>query len=263
VLPHSPAFAAGLLPYGDYIIGTPSGIVRGEAGLGELVEDHLARPLRLYVYNHEYDVARLVTITPSRGWGGGGALGCVLGFGALHRLPAPLGEPAQGPGETLFESVGGAGTAVGQGDAPVEVTSTVSQPQGSADNEAASTITATANFLVPADLTSPPPPPFVPAASPFTSAPATGTTTSTGHSRSSARKPRHAAISPNVAFDEYFKEGEQRSKEEDFAPSSTSSALPPPPPPKMGPGTGTGGMQPPGGAGKSASPVPGVDGEGS
>ena len=30
-------------------------------------------------------------------------LGCVLGFGALHRIPAPLDEPMQAPGETLFE----------------------------------------------------------------------------------------------------------------------------------------------------------------
>lgn len=39
VAPSSPADHAGLLPYGDYIIGTPEGIVRGESGLGELVED--------------------------------------------------------------------------------------------------------------------------------------------------------------------------------------------------------------------------------
>ncbi len=39
VIPNSPADLAGLLPYGDYIIGSPEGIVRGEAGLGELVED--------------------------------------------------------------------------------------------------------------------------------------------------------------------------------------------------------------------------------
>lgn len=31
-------------------------------------------------------------------------MGCVLGFGALHRLPAPLAEPVHAPGETLFES---------------------------------------------------------------------------------------------------------------------------------------------------------------
>lgn len=69
-----------------------------------MVEDHIGRPLRLYVYNNEYDVTREVTIHPSRDWGGEGALGCVLGYGALHRLPAPLSEPLAGPGETLFET---------------------------------------------------------------------------------------------------------------------------------------------------------------
>ena len=39
VAPNSPADAAGLLPYGDYVIGSPEGLVRGESGLGELVED--------------------------------------------------------------------------------------------------------------------------------------------------------------------------------------------------------------------------------
>jgi hypothetical protein len=104
VAPNSPADVAGLLPYGDYVIGSPEGLVRGESGLGELVEDFLNRPLRLIVYNHEYNVTRPVTITPSRGWGGEGALGCVLGFGALHRIPATLEEPPQAPGETLFSS---------------------------------------------------------------------------------------------------------------------------------------------------------------
>lgn len=39
VAPNSPADTAGLLPYGDYVIGSPEGLVRGESGLGELVED--------------------------------------------------------------------------------------------------------------------------------------------------------------------------------------------------------------------------------
>ena len=44
---NSPAEAAGLLPYSDYILGTPEGALHGESGLGELVEDHIGRPLRL------------------------------------------------------------------------------------------------------------------------------------------------------------------------------------------------------------------------
>jgi predicted metalloprotease with PDZ domain len=43
VTPNSPADVAGLLPYGDYVIGSPEGIVRGESGLGELVEDVRSR----------------------------------------------------------------------------------------------------------------------------------------------------------------------------------------------------------------------------
>jgi len=39
VAPNSPADVAGLLPYSDYVIGSPEGIVRGEAGLGELIEE--------------------------------------------------------------------------------------------------------------------------------------------------------------------------------------------------------------------------------
>ena len=36
---NSPADHAGLLPYSDYVIGSPEGVMHGESGLGELVED--------------------------------------------------------------------------------------------------------------------------------------------------------------------------------------------------------------------------------
>lgn len=102
--PLSPAHLAGLLPYSDYILGTPSGTLRGEGALGELVEDHLNRSLVLWVYNSEFDVVREVELIPRKGWGGEGALGAVLGFGALHRLPVGLGEEMQAPGEKMFEA---------------------------------------------------------------------------------------------------------------------------------------------------------------
>ena len=86
VAPNSPADVAGLLPYGDYVIGSPeTPLLRGEAALGELVEAFMNQALRLYVYNQEYDVTRMVTITPARNWGGDGSLGCLLGFfSVLH-----------------------------------------------------------------------------------------------------------------------------------------------------------------------------------
>jgi hypothetical protein len=56
------------------------------------------------VYNHEYNITRLVDITPSRNWGGQGALGCTLGYGALHRIPPTLDEPPDAPGDTMFDT---------------------------------------------------------------------------------------------------------------------------------------------------------------
>lgn len=184
--------------------------MRGEAGLGELVEDFLSRSLRLYVYNHEYSVTRLVTITPSRSWGGSGALGCVLGFGALHRLPLPLAEPPIAPGETLFETARFSNEGSRPSSAQPQVSPVLSSlPETSTGQQPSS-------FLIPASMTLPPPPPQV--------------STTSSVSPRSTRKARHTASS-NQVFDDYFKEGEQKSKEEDFAPSTQSA---PPPPPKSG-----------------------------
>ncbi|KAF2130064.1 hypothetical protein P153DRAFT_289728 [Dothidotthia symphoricarpi CBS 119687] len=216
VIPNSPADVAGLLPYGDYVIGSPEGLVRGESGLGELVEDFLNRPLRLLVYNHEYNVTRPITITPSRNWGGEGALGCVLGFGALHRLPASLEEPPQAPGETLFSS-DSAPTSFDE-KRPLSSTSNVPPIQ---------TIGAPSELFVPADIALPsktPPPQGPPP----------------------KRKQRaHLGLSPNGGggLDDYFKEGEQKSMEEDFTPKAKSGGVPPPPraggPPRGPPKSGT------------------------
>ncbi|CAO1597470.1 hypothetical protein XANCAGTX0491_001278 [Xanthoria calcicola] len=218
VIPNSPADQAGLLPYGDYIVGTPEGNVHGESGLGELVEDYLNRSLRLYVYNHEYAVTRLVTLTPSRTWGGSGALGCVLGFGALHRLPVPMTEPIAGPGETLFE------TARFSNDEhqpqPAQL-----QSQSPSLYPPPSSATQSSDLLVPASIASSIPPPPQSATSPVAGPPR------------GAKKPRAVAAS-NMTFDDYFREGEQKSKEEDSAPATKNTA-PPPPPPKSAKGPPT------------------------
>ena len=149
-------------------------------------------------------MTREITIHPSRDWGGQGALGCELGYGALHRLPAPLSEPLAGPGETLFETENARfsneenRTSSGGGD-----TSQFLAP-------AAATEPST-NFLVPAELTSVTP----------------NTSTST------RKKDKKHGHSPNKAFmDDYFQEGEKKSRELDHAPNAKST--PPPPPPKAG-----------------------------
>ncbi|PBP27287.1 GRASP55/65 family protein [Diplocarpon rosae] len=197
---NSPADLAGLLPYSDYILGTPEGVLHGESGLGELVEDHIGRPLRLYVYNNEYDVTREITINPSRDWGGDGALGCVLGYGALHRLPAPLSEPIAGPGETLFETENARFS--NEEPRPLSESGGYFVPgEASTPDE----------FLVPAQLIAPPP----------------GTAAPT---RKKERK--HAHSSNKGLMDDYFHEGEKKSREVDHAPNA--KVVPPPPPPKSG-----------------------------
>ncbi|KAL8838155.1 MAG: hypothetical protein Q9176_005238 [Flavoplaca citrina] len=210
VIPNSPADQAGLLPYGDYIVGTPEGNVHGESGLGELVEDYLNRSLRLFVYNHEYAVTRLVTLTPSRAWGGSGALGCVLGFGALHRLPVPMTEPIAGPGETLFETARFSNDEHRPPSAQLRSQSPSIYPPSSS-------VTQSSDLIIPASMASPSPLPSQSTAG-LTAGPPRG-----------VKKPR-ATPASNMSFDEYFREGEQKSKEEDFAPTTKNSAPPPPPP---------------------------------
>jgi hypothetical protein len=44
--------------------------------------------LRLYVYSYDFDTLREAVVVPNHHWGGEGLLGCVFGFGLLHRIPA-------------------------------------------------------------------------------------------------------------------------------------------------------------------------------
>ncbi|SZF02935.1 unnamed protein product [Blumeria hordei] len=185
---NSPADLAGLLPYGDYIIGARDRNFLAEISLGELVEEHIGQPLCLYVYNNEFDVTREVTIYPSREWGGEGALGCVLGYGALHRLPAPLNEPTVEPGETLFET-----EHVGFSDSTYPTTGTA-QPYEPSE------------LLIPAQIAA------------FSSAP----------TPAKKREKRQGNIQNSAFIDDYFTEGEKKSREIDHAPASLKN-LPPPP----------------------------------
>lgn len=50
VSPGSPADISGLLPYSDYIIGACSGVVKGESGLGALVDD-VSKSAYFHIYH--------------------------------------------------------------------------------------------------------------------------------------------------------------------------------------------------------------------
>ncbi len=62
------------------------------------------------------------------------------------------------------------------------------------------------------------------------------TSESPGHQPKVGRKARaHHGVSPNSAMEEYFKEGEQKSKEQDDSPSVGANSSAPPPPKAGGP----------------------------
>lgn len=185
---NSPADLAGLLPYSDYIIGARDRIFLTEMSLGELVEENIGHPLCLYVYNNEFDVTREVTIYPSRDWGGEGALGCVLGYGALHRLPAPLNEPMVEPGETLFDT-----EHVGFSDSTHPTTGTAQAME-------------TSGLLIPAQVAA------------FSKLPAPA----------KKREKRHGNNQNSAFIDDYFTEGEIKSREMDHAPARLKKMPPPP-----------------------------------
>ena len=48
---------------------------------------HVDKPLRVYVYSHDFDALREVVLVPNRHWGGDGLLGCVFGYVASSPLP--------------------------------------------------------------------------------------------------------------------------------------------------------------------------------
>ncbi|KAL7416679.1 GRASP55/65 PDZ-like domain-containing protein [Mrakia frigida] len=89
VMEGSPAESAGLVPYGDWVIGWAGGVLNHENDFYDVVEAHIDRPLRIYVYSHDFDTLREVVLVPNRKWGGEGLLGSGIGYGLLHRIPKP------------------------------------------------------------------------------------------------------------------------------------------------------------------------------
>ncbi|XP_034410962.1 Golgi reassembly-stacking protein 1a [Cyclopterus lumpus] len=83
----SPAALAELQPHSDYIVGADQ-VLQDSEDFFSLIEAHEGKPLKLLVYNTQTDVCREVVVTPNGAWGGEGSLGCGIGYGYLHRIPA-------------------------------------------------------------------------------------------------------------------------------------------------------------------------------
>ena len=150
-------------------------------------------------------MVREVELIPRRGWGGEGALGAVLGFGALHRLPVGLGEEIQAPGEKLFEA---------EQRMSMESPSLQDHPGSNAPSDLrAIGSQPPVQFLNPAQT----PPPMMSVRTPPPKA------------ASSARKGRHRGGVVDRGFDDMFEEGAKKSKEQDYAPGKKSDTVAPPP----------------------------------
>ncbi|XP_076149580.1 Golgi reassembly-stacking protein 1a [Alosa pseudoharengus] len=89
---NSPAALAGLHPHSDYIVGADQ-VLQDSEDFFSLIEAHEGKPLKLLVYNTETDACREVVVTPNGAWGGEGSLGCGIGYGYLHRIPARPSSP--------------------------------------------------------------------------------------------------------------------------------------------------------------------------
>uniref|UniRef100_A0AAY5EX92 PDZ GRASP-type domain-containing protein n=1 Tax=Electrophorus electricus TaxID=8005 RepID=A0AAY5EX92_ELEEL len=88
----SPAELAGLQAYSDFIVGADQ-VLQDSEDFFTLIEAHEGKSLKLLVYSMETDGCREVIVTPNGAWGGEGSLGCGIGYGYLHRIPAHPHSP--------------------------------------------------------------------------------------------------------------------------------------------------------------------------
>ncbi|KAF8798780.1 hypothetical protein BYT27DRAFT_7218106 [Phlegmacium glaucopus] len=95
VLEGSPAESAGLVPMGDWILGWSGGVLSAENDFYDLVDAHVDKPLRVYVYSYDFDTLREVVLIPNRHWGGEGLLGCVFGIPSQPEDRIPGTMPAE------------------------------------------------------------------------------------------------------------------------------------------------------------------------
>ncbi|CAD1810206.1 GRASP55/65 PDZ-like domain family protein [Candida parapsilosis] len=220
----SPAFRSQLVPQSDFIIGCDSAYSTDGSGKGLLAkggesllsntvlnyynyyhnqthEEYI--PITLYVYNHDYDILRPVTVNLSRNWGTGqsqGILGCDVGYGLLHRIPEVIGKFENNSviDDVLFES--NQDTEY-QGDAGASAVT----PQPFDSN---------ANII----NTAPPP---------------MGSVMSSSHPpKSSGRKKKHvSALNSGESLSDYMNEELEKSKKLDDSskPKTSTDNVPPPP----------------------------------
>ncbi|XP_034559547.1 Golgi reassembly-stacking protein 1-like [Notolabrus celidotus] len=114
----SPAALAGLQPHTDYIVGADQ-VMQDSEDFFSLIEAHEGKPLKLLVYNTQTDACREVVVTPNGAWGGEGSLGCGIGYGYLHRIPALPEASTETPSLPVPEELSAKLPAHGYTEAPL------------------------------------------------------------------------------------------------------------------------------------------------
>lgn len=137
----------------------------------------------------------------------------MLGYGALHRIPAPLDEPPVGPGETLFES----GSTNGSGRPSVDI-----NPAG-ADGQP--------QYLIPADMN-------LDAGRSKSPGGAATSEPPRGSAKKARARHHHTAAGGKGDMDAYFAEEEAKSRQLEGgsgSPKPANDGLAPPPKAGSGP----------------------------
>jgi len=93
---NSPAVHAGLVPFQDFLLGTPQTAFHEIDELVEVVTANINQRMQVYVYNVDSETVREVELKPNNSWGGDGCIGCDIGTGLLHRIPMPRRPPGSG-----------------------------------------------------------------------------------------------------------------------------------------------------------------------
>lgn len=260
VAQNSPAEKAGLISHSDYIVGAENGLLEngGEHLLGAVVQKLVSdskqqqsdgtavgsQPeLELFVYNSEYDSLRAVRIRPNSSWGGSGLLGCGVGYGLLHRLPAKYPQDsadAFSQQQIAPQSRRQPSGAHFTGGIPEEEEPVYPGAASSSNYFTPATMGQQAPPLGPpppaANVASPPPPPPTGAAPLGSQLPPQRKKKHHHYPTVGSTLPHHqsAASDSKVNNDlaAYFAEEEQRSKELDgYVKHPNDPSLPPPPPP--------------------------------
>lgn len=223
--PGSPAFDAKLVPHSDYVIGCDSlfeedghgkGLLSngGERLFSQTVSNYYSHhsslqqigtvPILLYVYNHDHDILRPVTVNLSREWSSGtarGILGCDVGYGWLHRIPEVVGkfDNMETIEDLLFEN-------------NVDLKYNLNESSDQGQSAAAPPTSSSGPSFVPLAAPIAPPPVAPPA--------------------KAAKKKKHHG-SANVDLTNFMNEELDKSKASDVKYGEVAEDTPPPPPPKV------------------------------